>query len=533
MRKHISTIAWIIAGLAGFFIFLRFYDSAFPQASLKISLSRKDAVNIAKQYLSLQGFNIKGFDKAVLFYGDFEDSVYLQKTQGIKKTNEYIASGIPIWFWQVRFFKELDKEGFYLWIDPTTGKVNRFQYNILEDKAGADISLSDALSIACAYVSAHNIDLSQYEMKENSTLKRKNRTDHFFTWEKKNFSIAEAKYRVSVSVYGDQIGRYIEYLKLPEGFFRMLDKENSFGDVLTMASGTIMFIFTIFAMIVMVRNNKLLSGNLLLIPAVMAVVILSLKLLNAFNEFPVLWNYYPDTVSKPLFVAAKINSIVHNGFIFSAIVFSYCLLALMVADKERSRCMPIIFSGEKISSSRLLSRCFVGYSIAFIFLGYVTVFYIVGGRFLNIWMPPNTLYSNLLATLFPFLFPLTIGFSAAINEEFTYRMFMGKFLENWCGFKMFAVIFPAFIWAMGHASYAIYPAYARVLELTIFGIALAWVFNRYGIETVIVAHFTINATLGALPLLRSNNPLFFAYGLLASGFILLPVFFVKFFHRRA
>ena len=48
------------------------------------------------------------------------------------------------------------------------------------------------------------------------------------------------------------------------------------------------------------------------------------------------------------------------------------------------------------------------------------------------------------------------------------------------------------------------------------------VFLRYGLETVIIAHYVIDATLGAWPLLRSHNLSFIISGIIVITLASIP-----------
>jgi hypothetical protein len=518
-------VYWILAGIIGLVVFIRFYDHAFAVASIDLRFSRSDVMKIADKFVRSKGFDLNGFSSAAIFDSDYTDSVYLQRTQGIRKANEYIKNGIPMWYWNVRWFKELDKEGFHVFVNPASGRVEYFSHSLLEDSAGADLGQEMAKNIALDELALHGIKIGDYDIKESSTTKQKHRTDHHFVWEKKKFKIAEATYRITVEIAGDKICRYSEYLKMPENFMRELDKETSNGVVFTTICSTIMFLFTVLAAVVMVLKSHAVNQKIWQVPVVLAGVAAVLKILDFFNDLSFSWMFYPNTVSKAVFIVMQFNGAVHEALIYASVIFCYTILGIIMCRNEEPVRFPLAmkFINKKLIYSDIWPACVRGYSLAFIFLGYLTVFYIVAGRFCGVWTPVNAGYSNILSTPFPFLFPLTIAFIAAINEEFTYRAFMINFIDKKIGIRWLALLFPAVIWAFGHSTYAVFPAYVRGIELTIFGVVLGLVFLRYGLEVVIIAHFVIDAVLGVLPLLRSHDFYFIFSGLVVVGIIAAPV----------
>ena len=528
-----SLVVWGVLGITGLVIFILFFSHAFPFASVDIRFSKEDALAQARSFVESKGFDLTDFDHAVIFDSDYYVSAYLQKTQGIKKSNEFIRQGIPVWFWRVRWFKELEKEGFIVDVDPASGEVVQFRHSVLDDDKGADLLLGQARAMAEKEVASQEIDLNGYELKDSTTRKQRNRTDYYFIWEKKGFKIKEATFRVKVEVYGDTLGIYKKYLKVPEGFYRELKKETSFGAVLAMISSIIVFILTMTAVFTLIIYNRNISINWKL-GLIFGCILATLKLLIFLNNLPLMWSYYPDTMSKAVFLTGSFGNMLNRALMFGFIIFSYGILGELICRQSKGTKTPLFdaLKEKRINFSQSLPICVIGYSLGFMFLGYVTLFYLAGTKFFNIWMPPDVEYSNILATAMPFLFPLTIALGAAISEEFTYRWFAVSFLKKSARLAWLAVLIPALIWAFGHSNYPVFPVYARAIELTIFGIALGVVFLKYGLETVLIAHFVINASIGSLPLLRSHSPYFFISGIITVALAFVPFWLIFIVSRK-
>ncbi|MCP4653191.1 MAG: CPBP family intramembrane metalloprotease [Candidatus Omnitrophica bacterium] len=519
-----SLLLWIACGVLGAVIFIIFYNSVFPVASVNMRLSRDDARQHAFEFLSKKNFKLENFDVSIMFTSDSVASVYLQKTQGIKKANQYSES-LPIWFWKVRLYKELEKEGFVVCIDPETGKVIACSHFLLDDAKGANLSREEALAFAQSELVANGISLNDYELKEDITEKQKYRTDYYFSWERKGFKIADATYRVTVAVYGDTLGSYDERLKIPEEFLRELQKETSLGDVISMLTGIVTFLLTMFAVVTLILNGRKHIDIAWKVMVAFGCIIFAVRILSFFNELPFRWNFYPNTLSKAVFVVGAFSQSLKSAVVYAVTIICYGMLGLIMAQLAGFKSMPLLDDIRKrnISVRKGVSICVVAYSLAFIFLGYITIFYMIGGRFFNIWISPNSQYSNILSTAMPFLFPLTLALTAAVSEELIFRLFMISFFRKWFKFGWLVLLLPALIWAFGHSTYAIYPVYARGIELTFFAILLGVVFLKYGLETVILTHFLMNALLGALPLLHSHNPYFFISGLVVIGLGFSPI----------
>ncbi len=164
-----------------------------------------------------------------------------------------------------------------------------------------------------------------------------------------------------------------------------------------------------------------------------------------------------------------------------------------------------------------------GYAVGLAFLGYITAFYLLGTRYLGVWLPADSPHSQLLSMYLPWLVPLLIASQAAISEEVIYRLFGVSFVKQYLKVTFVALLIPAAIWAFAHSTYPVYPVYVRGVELTIAGMVFGWVFLRYGLVAMFVAHYAIDAILLAMPLLRSGGGSYLGYGLAALACAALPL----------
>ena len=174
-----------------------------------------------------------------------------------------------------------------------------------------------------------------------------------------------------------------------------------------------------------------------------------------------------------------------------------------------------------------------GYAFAALFLGYLTAFYYFAQGSLGAWMPAEGPYSSIFNNVFPFLTPLTISLVAAISEETIYRLFGISLFKKLTGSTWAALLIPAAIWAFGHSNYPVFPVYVRGIELTIGGLLFGWAFLRFGLVTVIVAHYVVDAVALGMPLVSSSNPTYIVSGLIAIGLALIPGVIGLFAGRRS
>ncbi|MFH1062259.1 MAG: type II CAAX endopeptidase family protein [Candidatus Omnitrophota bacterium] len=529
-----SLIIWLFLGIVGLTLFIIYFNSAFPIASIDIRLSKDEILGKAKSFVKAQGFNLDGFEQTILFDSDSNASIYLQKTQGIKKSNELIKQGLPIWFWSIRWFKELDKEGFYCALDPANGEIIYFHHALLDDAKGDNLTAEQAQVFVREKLTDMGFDLADYELKENNSKVQKNRTDFNFEWEKKNYVIDQAHLRLNAAVYGSSLGYLGRFLDLPEEFSRNLQKDMALGQVLSIITTIFMFglfIAAIFILIVQYKRDKINWQ----FGFVFGIIILVLTIMDFLNNLPLLWSSYPDTISKTNFMLISAGSAFIGALLIGLIIFLFGNSGESLAQEVLQVKMPVFaaIKKRKAATSEILPVFVVGYSLGFIFLGYITLFYLIGAKYFNIWMPPEAEYSNILSTSMPFLFPLTIALSAAVSEEFMFRLFAISFLKKYAKLTWLAILIPALIWAFAHSNYPVFPAYVRGIELTIAGIVFGVVFLNYGLEAVLITHFVIDAALVGLPLLKSHNAYFVISGIIVIAVAFLPILIMFFLARKS
>ena len=175
-----------------------------------------------------------------------------------------------------------------------------------------------------------------------------------------------------------------------------------------------------------------------------------------------------------------------------------------------------------IRSKEFFRSCVIGLGMAAGHIGMVVLFYMVGSRF-GVWAPQDIAYTDVVSTALPWLYPLTIGVYAATSEEFLFRLFAIPFLMRITRSRWLAVILPAFFWGFLHSTYPQEPGYIRGIEVGLIGIVAGVVMLRYGILATLVWHYTVDALLISLFLLRSGNLYFRVSGVLVGAGALIPL----------
>src|SRR5262249_49171179 len=105
------------------------------------------------------------------------------------------------------------------------------------------------------------------------------------------------------------------------------------------------------------------------------------------------------------------------------------------------------------------------------------------------------------------------------------RLFAIPFFTRFTKSRWIAIIVPAFLWGFLHSNYPQEPAYIRGIEIGFFGIVAGLVMLRWGILATLIWHYTVDASLVGLFLVRSNNLYFRISGIVIAAAAVAPLAF--------
>ncbi len=105
-----ALVFWVLAGIAGLFFAHHYFFRAFPEASVDFKVTRPQALERAKAFLSEVGERADGYQSAIEFRVDEEEKVYLERELGLQQANQMASSQVSLWYWNVRFYKPLQEE---------------------------------------------------------------------------------------------------------------------------------------------------------------------------------------------------------------------------------------------------------------------------------------------------------------------------------------------------------------------------------------------------------------------------------------
>ncbi|MGB9430934.1 MAG: CPBP family intramembrane glutamic endopeptidase [Candidatus Acidiferrum sp.] len=520
-------ILWVVCGIIGALFAQKYFFRAFPEASVDFKVSRTEAQSRAKQFVEGLGGDISGYQSTIVFDVDENAKTYLERELGLQQANRLMSSELSIWYWDVRFFRAQQEEEFLVRVSPA-GRIVGYDHKIEEARGAKSFNREEAIAAAETFAQSKlGEDLSQWEFlqAEANSQSRPNRLDWSFTWERKGFKAKEAPYRLQVGLQGDRIGNSQEFLQVPEAWTRdyeHLRSTNIFYNQIALIPYGFLLGGALWLGIALTRQGKTTWGAAVKIGAVVAILYFLMQL-NDWGSFRAAYDTHFTYAS---FVLRSLLSMLLAA-VGTALTVSLVLPGgeplYRAAQPERLR-LTRAFTLRGIRSKEFFCACIVGISFAAAHIGFIVAFYMIGSRF-GVWAPQDLNYSNVVNTSFPWIAGVAIGVLAATSEEFLFRLFAIPFLHKLTGSRVLAVILPAFFWSFLHSAYPQEPGYIRGIEVGIIGIVAGLVMLRWGIVATLIWHYTVDASLVGMLLIRSDNLYFKISGIVVGLAAAAPLLF--------
>ena len=504
------------------FVVINWFGAAFPEASIEFRYDRGSSQQLAAGVIAAQHIDTRGMKHSATFDADDEARIFLERSLGLKKTNEILQRDVRVWAWSHRWFKPLQEEEFRVDIAPT-GEVIGFSDRIPEDRALASPDVATARRTAESFLAAIHA-LNDLQLVAQSERRLPRRMQRIFTWDSHTVHPAGAPYRTIVTVDGDRVSSFSRRVKVPEEWQRSYRETRSKNQL----AGNVDFVFLIITMIcvVVVFVTRLLRGDLQLrLLAGIGIAAVILMAGTALNSFPSAMAGYNTTESYPAFLAKFAFFSVVLPALGMAMVLIVIAGAGEVMFRERlpgQLSIARIWNRQALTSKRVFLAFILGYTLVAFFLGYQVAFYLIADKF-GAWSPAEVPYDDMLNTAFPWIAVLFAGFFPALSEELMSRAFSIPFFERVLRSRVAAIVAAGFIWGFGHATYPNQPFYIRGVEVGCAGVLIGFLMMRFGILPLLIWHYTVDALYTAMLLLRSGNRYYVVSGGLASLVFAIPM----------
>jgi len=519
---------FILIAIIGIVFWLKFEYPRFSYVRLRVD--KKEAVAIADKYLESRGVKPGEYESSVIFDSDEWADRYLQKTLGLGLEKEFIQrQRYDLFFWQIRFFKELQKEEYFITISADTGAILSFHHLIEDIEPREDTTKDSAKKKAELFLKGnYNLNLNEYGFHEEKVKRYEKRQDYSFSWEKKGVYIpwlkggGGAKLLIGVTVSGDEIKEfYAERLDIPEKFRRYIENQFMLGEYISSFYFLLFTALLVFSIFILLKRKGFLSIYIARKWFYsLATLFIFLNILYIFNNIESISMAYPTSVRFSYFMRTYfIKAIISLFFIAVSFVIPGLAgesLCVEVFPHNKYSCfshyLKAGFFNRGVTRSLLL-----GYLVFFIVIGFQGIIFHFGQMYLGVWREWFN-FTQFSSSYIPLFSVFVVALSASINEEVTFRLFgisLGvKYLKN----VILSVVLLSFIWGLGHSAYPVFPAWFRVIEVSLIGFIFGFIFLRYGIIALLTAHYLVDAFLGVAAYILGDAPRYLFY---SSIFLLL------------
>ena len=498
----IKTRDWYVFILLAVLSLGFWYKLEYPRfAFVNLSFNKQQALVKSDNYLKAKGVDTKKYAKSIIFDSDEGFNRYLQHVVGLKAEEEFIAQhDFDLFRWLVRFFRESQKEEYIVYISPRSGKVIKFLHLIEDTESRLDLGKDISKQKAETFLqSVFGVDLGKYDFHEEKIKRYEKRVEYVFSWEKKGVYIpwkasqGGAKLLTEVTVAGDEIREfYKNKLDLPEKFLRYVEKQFILGEYLFNIFYMLFFMLLAWSVNIVVKRSQdivpRLTKKWFYYLAGFLFIINTAEFLNNLQR---VFMAYPTSVPLSSFLGLIITkwlistSILVLGFIIPGIAGESLCSEVFPENKSSSF---LSYINSSFLNRSLTSAVLLGYLIWVIMLGLQAVIFYNGQKFLGVWREwHSTAYFS--SAYVPLLSAFVIGFTASFNEEIIFRLFGISLTKKYLRNSFLAVLVTSVIWGMGHTLYAIFPVWFRIIEVGLIGIFYGFIFIRFGIIPLIVAHY--------------------------------------------
>ena len=515
--------AWLLFILIAVLCFGLWLKLEYPRfAFINLSIDRKEALSRAQSYLNSLGVNTKEYSRAVVFHTDDWSDRYLQKTLGLKSEEEFIQQyDYELFSWRVRFFKELQKEEYVVRVSPKSGNVISFKHLIEDIESRDTIEKENARAKAQEFLkNIYGLNLNEYEFHEEQIRRYDRRIDFSFSWERKGVYIpwkkeeGGAKLLIGATISGNEVREfYKSILDIPEKFQRYIENQIVFGEYLYSFYFLLFILLVAWSIFVVVKRKHTLVIRLCkkwyLYLAIFFFIINIVYVVNNIQNIRI---SYPTSSHLASFIGLYLVKLLIN-IIFLTVIF---IMPGLAGESLRSEALPdnkyssfLHYIKSTFCSRGITQSIMLGYVLFFIILGFQATIFYFGQRYLGVWREWLKL-TQLSSAYIPFLSAFIIGSSASLSEEVVFRLFGISLAKKYLKSTMLAVVLISLIWGFGHSEYAIFPVWFRGIEVSSIGFLFGFIFIRYGLIPLIVAHYLFDVFLGvsAHILGRSSTYLF-------------------------
>lgn len=500
--KILQAVLLLLLAVSGLLMYVINVEQTSPVASVDLRLSRKDVTSKAKQYASLNNFDTANCIESTVFNCDQSVKTFLEYRLGLKEANRLMRADTPVWYWSTRFCRPKAHEEFTTRLSPD-GRLVGLEHVIQHERPLKSLTHEEAKKVAEQFVEGvAGYELQEFRLFEDDTVPRSHRTDHSFTWLDSK-RVDGAGIFISVDISGTTVSKFSRALGTPESWDSDYRGLRSCNEALQSVANVAHWTLLICAFGVVLAGISKREINLRL-TFVVASLVTGLEVTNTFNSLPYEFAAFDKAEPVSDFWIELLGKALSTGFwqmleTFLVVAAGEHLYRKAYPDKVA---LNHIFAPAAMRLPDVQKQVLIGYAAAGAWLGWNTIYYLVGKSF-DFFSPLDWPLEAVLSSAFEMLNAVNVGVSASINEEFMYRAVALLLLQRLVKNFWMANIIQAAAWSFGHSNYPQEPPFVRGMELLMPGLVGGWLIRHYGILPCLVGHYLYDVFLGVFPLLQS------------------------------
>ncbi len=548
LKKNLILIVPALTGLALFILLL---DNFFPYRAANMRIGRSQAIEVAKDFMEEQGYNLEGYHLSSVMEYDDEAFIYLQKKYGFTAAQDmlrYKTKNGYDFYWRVFWFENAPRsalqERFAVFVTGA-GMIVGFQHEVPVEMEWpnpdrAHLQQDEALQIALRFIDQRQIDLSEFQREIFTSQKQENKTDYTFRWRKES-DYDDSFTELITRIQGDEVGLFEILFRLPEAEATAIKQQSSneyFLKQIIPISALFfigLFLFAIFLKKYHEGEVEVRTGGIVFL------IIWISFLFQAILKFRIkafetnLGELSYDWVALFIFIILVV--------IVRPFLSIYGFMAWSVGESLGRERYNKKFSAvdsilnRRFSTLDLARSLFQGYCTGFIALGLIAVLF-SGALELFGCTTRISGYQNVFPISLSFLIPILAALSGSLLSELVFRLFGNLVIYKNLKIKAFAVIISAALWAFFVPTFweinvSLYPMNFEIMIWFIVGLFFGIIFWKYDILTVIMANVVVLGIMQTLPLITSKAVALLSSGLISLAILSIPlILMVRGFIRR-
>lgn len=533
-QKPLFWRCFIIGSFLCFIYTLNFFPRAFPIVNLTITMDRDQALTKSLDLANRFKWGPEQPSTAVSFDTDSKTQTFIELEGGGQQT--YITMLKNHWYepytWHVRLLREFETNETHIYFTPD-GTLYGFKEIIAEDKDLPSLKKSEALSWAKTNLEQEwHIDLRTYDLVEASKkVQQNNRIDRTFVFERNDLTLNDGRYRLKVVITGNKLTEVKHFIKIPEAFTLTYKHMRSYNT--TIASAGAIFAYLVYLLIgclvglfILLRSRWIIWTT----SVKWALLIATLDFLTVFNSLPILWMQYKTEGAMQAFLL----EITVQALTYFFIRLTTLSLIFITSEGLTRRAFGNniqfwnCWSPHIANSYSVLGQTVAGYLLVGIDLAFLVSFYLFTTYYFSWWSPLSQIVDpDVLAHYLPWFSSIALSLGAGFVEECQFRAIplagaalLGERYGKKRWWMIAAFIIQAVVFSAAHASYPAQPAYARLVELIVPSCIFAALYLRFGLLVPIIAHYTYDAILFALPIFATHT----AYAWINQSIVITLIF---------